>query len=85
MSSFTGSVQFPGGYIHFFLCVSVTITYDSDGLSQIRYNKNEEVLWSCWGGILMSWAKQEDGTYKLVHGESGQSKPLSDGRLEQFE
>ena len=36
-------------------------------------------------GILMSWTKQEDGTYKLVHGESGQSKPLSDGRLEQFE
>ena len=36
-------------------------------------------------GILMSWAKQSDGTYKLVHGESGQSKPLDDGRLEQFE
>ena len=36
-------------------------------------------------GILMSWAKQADGTYKLVHGESGQSKPLSNGRLEQFE
>lgn len=36
-------------------------------------------------GILMSWAKQEDGTYKLVHGESGQSKPLDSGRLEQFE
>ena len=36
-------------------------------------------------GILMSWAKQENGTYKLVHGESGQSKPLNEGRLEQFE
>jgi len=36
-------------------------------------------------GILMSWVKQEDGTYKLAHGESGQSKPLSNGRLEQFE
>lgn len=36
-------------------------------------------------GVLMSWAKQEDGTYKLVHGESGQSKPLDEGRLEQFE
>ena len=36
-------------------------------------------------GILMSWAKQADGTYKLVHGESGQSKPLNNGRLEQFE
>jgi len=36
-------------------------------------------------GIRMSWAKQENGTYKLVYGESGQSKPLSNGRLEQFE
>ena len=36
-------------------------------------------------GIFMSWAEQENGTYKLVHGESGQSKPLSDGRLEQVE
>jgi hypothetical protein len=60
--------------------------YAEEGSEYLRYDYVQlPVDWDPGSekkGRLLSWAKQEDGTYKLVHGESGQSITLHDGRLE---
>ena len=88
MNSFGSSGMFPGDPICFLLLHVDYYVYTQEGSECLRHDYL--LLSADWdpesekSGILMSWAKQEDGTYKLVHGESGRSKPLDSGRLEQW-